>query len=507
MTSVALVAARPAQALGDPTPAFRIQPHNIEAEQAVLGAILVNNEAFHRVGEFLKPEHFYEPVHGRIFATCAQRVVNGMLADPVTLRVLFEEDPALKELDGPRYLARLAGAAESIVNAVEYGRIVYDLALKRSLIQIGEQVAGRAYDRANEESGQEQIEQAERELYELAQTGEIKGGFRAFPVVLTRTIEMVQSALQKGSRITGVPCGLKGLDDKLGGLQPSDLLILAGRPSMGKTALAVTMAANAAAQAARGLDAQALKHRNYVVAVFSLEMSAEQLAMRLLAAEAQIGSDELRRGELNDEQFRKVVRASTDLSARPMFIDDTPALSIAALRTRARRLQRQHGLSLIVVDYLQLLRGTGNYSQGNRVQEVGEITQGLKAMAKELYVPVLALSQLSRAVESRDDKRPQLSDLRESGTIEQDADVVMFVYRDDYYQERAEPKQRPDEGLERFQERYNSWFQRFQETKNKADVIIAKQRNGPIGTVHLQFDPQFGRFRNPEFADYGERLS
>jgi replicative DNA helicase len=220
MTSVALVA-RPAQALGDPTPAFRIQPHNIEAEQAVLGAILVNNEAFHRVGEFLKAEHFYEPVHGRIFATCAQRVVNGMLADPVTLRVLFEEDPALKELDGPRYLARLAGAAESIVNAVEYGRIVYDLALKRSLIQIGEQVAGRAYDRANEDPGQEQIEQAERELYELAQTGEIKGGFRAFPVVLTRTIEMVQSALQKGAGSPACPCGLKGLDDKLGGLQPS----------------------------------------------------------------------------------------------------------------------------------------------------------------------------------------------------------------------------------------------------------------------------------------------
>lgn len=505
MTSVALLE-RPA-ALGEvAAPAFRAQPHNVQAEQAVLGAILVNNEAYHRVGEFLKPEHFYEPVHGRIYGTCAQRVTNGMLADPVTLRVIFEEDPALKELDGPRYLARLAGAAESIVNAVEYGRIVYDLALKRSLIQIGEQVVGRAFDRANEDPGQEQIEQAERELYELAQTGEIKGGFRGFPVVLARTIDLVQSALQKGGRVTGVPTELKGLDEKLGGLQPSDLVILAGRPSMGKTALAVTMAANAAAQAARGLDAEHLKHKNYVVAVFSLEMSAEQLAMRLLAAEAQIGSDDLRRGELNDDQFRKVVRASTDLSNRPLFIDDTPALSVAALRTRARRLQRQHGLSLIVVDYLQLVRGAGNYGQNNRVQEIGEVTQGLKAMAKELHVPVLALSQLSRAVESREDKRPQLSDLRESGTIEQDADVVMFVYRDDYYQERAEPKQRVEEALERFQERYNAWFQHFQEVKNRADIIIAKQRNGPIGTVHLQFDPQFGRFRNPEFVDYGERL-
>jgi replicative DNA helicase len=493
--------------LDEAAASFRIPPHNVEAEQAVLGAILVNNEACHRISEFLRAEHFYEPVHGRIYATCSQRIGNGMLADPVTLKVLFEEDAALRELDGARYLAQLARAAESIVNAVEYARIVYDLALKRSLIGIGEQLVNRAYDRANEAAGVEQIEEAERQLYELAQTGDVKGGFRAFPQVLTRTIEMVQSALHKGGRVTGVPTALKGVDDKLGGLQPSDLVILAGRPSMGKTALAVTMAANAAAVQARGPEAEGLRHSNYVVAVFSLEMSAEQLAMRLLAAEAQISSDELRRGELTDEEFRRVVRASTDLSGRPLFIDDTPALTIAALRTRARRLKRQHGLSLVVVDYLQLLRGVGSHSQINRVQEISEITQGLKALAKELNVAVLALSQLSRAVESREDKRPLLSDLRESGSIEQDADVVMFVYRDDYYQERAEPKLRPDESLERFQERYNGWFQRFQDVKNKADVIIAKQRNGPIGTVQLQFDPSYGRFRNPEFADYGDRLS
>jgi replicative DNA helicase len=494
--------------LGEAAAAFRTQPYNIEAEQAVLGAVLVNNEAYHRVADFLRAEHFYEPVHGRIFATCAQRIANGMLADPVTLRILFEEDAALKELDGPRYLARLAEAAESIYNALEYARIVYDLARKRSLIQIGEQVVGRAYDRSNEAGSEEQIEQAERELYELAQTGEVKGGFRGFPQVLTRTIELIQSALHKGSRVTGVPTGLKGIDDKLGGLQPSDLVVLAGRPSMGKTALAVTMAANAAAVAATGPLAEGLRHKNHTVAIFSHEMSAEQLAMRLLSAEAQISSDDLRRGDLpDDEAFRRVVRASNELSSRPLFIDDTPALSVAALRTRARRLQRQHGLSLVVVDYLQLVRGLGTNSQINRVQEIGEVTQGLKALAKELNVPVLALSQLSRAVESREDKRPVLSDLRESGTIEQDADVVMFVYRDDYYQERAEPKQRPDESLERFQERYNSWFQRFQETKNKADVIIAKQRNGPIGTVQLQFDPSYGRFRNPEFVDYGERVA
>jgi replicative DNA helicase len=507
MTPLAVIDRGGPGALADAAAQFRVQPHNVEAEQAVLGAILVNNEAYHRVGEFLRPEHFHEPVHGRIYATCAQRIANGMLADPVTLKVLFEEDAALRELDGARYLARLAQAAESIVNALEYGRIVYDLALKRSLIAVGEGVVNRAYDKANEAPGTEQIEEAERELYELAQTGEVKGGFRAFPQVLTKTVELIQSALHQSSRVTGVPTNLKGIDDKLGGLQRSDLVILAGRPSMGKTALAVTMAANAAAIPARGPDAAELKHKNYVVAVFSLEMSAEQLAMRLLSAEAQISSDDLRRGDLpRDDDFRRVVRASTELSSRPMFIDDTPALSIAALRTRARRLKRQQGLSLVVVDYLQLLRGTGQYSQSNRVQEVSEITQGLKALAKELNVPVLALSQLSRAVEAREDKRPMLSDLRESGSIEQDADVVMFVYRDDYYQERAEPKQRPEESVERFQERYNGWFQRFQESKNKSDVIIAKQRNGPIGTVHLQFDPAYGRFRNPEFVDYGDRL-
>ena len=493
--------------LGEVAASFRTQPHNIEAEQAVLGAILVNNEAFHRVAEFLRQEHFYEPVHGRIFGTCAQRIMNGMLADPVTLKVLFEEDASLKELDGARYLAALARAAESIVNAVEYARIVYDLSRKRSLIQIGEQVVTRAYDRAEETGSEEQIETAERELYELAQTGEIKGGFRAFPQVLTRTVEMIQSALHKSSRVTGVPTALSGIDDKLGGateLRPRD----PRRPAQhGQDRARRTMAANAAAQQAKGPDAHELRHKNYVVAIFSLEMSAEQLAMRLLSAEAQISSDDLRRGDLpSDEDFRRVVRASTELASRPMFIDDTPALSIAALRTRARRLKRQHGLSLVVVDYLQLLRGTGTSREQNRVQEISEITQGLKALAKELNVPVLALSQLSRAVESREDKRPMLSDLRESGSIEQDADVVMFVYRDDYYQERAEPKQRPDESLERFQERYNNWFQRFQESKNKADVIIAKQRNGPIGTVHVQFDPAYGRFRNPEFVDYGDRL-
>ena len=312
---------------------------------------------------------------------------------------------------------------------------------------------------------------------------------------------LVEAAYHKDSRVTGVATGLIDLDDKLGGLQRSDLVILAGRPSMGKTALAITIAANAAATAAAGPDAADLAGDNYAVGVFSLEMSAEQLAMRLLSAQAQLSSDDLRRGKLRDADFRKVVQASQDLAERPLFIDDTPALSVAALRTRARRLKRRHGLSLLVVDYLQLVRPVGSSAQTNRVQEIAEITQGLKAIAKELNIPVLALSQLSRAVEQREDKRPQLSDLRESGAIEQDADVVMFVYRDEYYQERSEPRQRPDESDERFQERYQVWQKRYEASLGIADVIIAKQRNGPIGSIRLHFDATRGRFSNFEYRD------
>lgn len=385
----------------DEAPAFRIQPHNIEAEQALLGAILVNNEAYHRVAEFLRAEHFFEPVHARIFECCAQRIARGQLADPVTLKVLFEEDEALRELDGARYLSRLAHAAETIINAAEYGHLVHDLAIKRGLIRVGEDVVNKAFDRATEESGREQIEAAERSLFALAQEGESKGEFRAFPVVLSSAIRHIESAWHKVGKVSGVPSDLTGLDEKLGGLQPSDLVILAGRPSMGKTALAVTIAANAAALPNTLAEQEGAKHKNHVVGVFSLEMSAEQLATRLLSGKSRIESDRLRRGDIGEEEWPALVQASQDLGVMPLFIDDTPALSIAALRTRARRLKRTQGLNLLVVDYLQLLRGTSTQSQGNRVQEITEITQGLKAMAKELNVPVLALSQLSRAVESR----------------------------------------------------------------------------------------------------------
>ncbi len=483
-------------------PGMRVQPHNLEAEQALLGAILVNNEAFHRVSEFLRAEHFFEPVHARIYQSCADRIGRGQLADAKSLFHLFDEDEALRELDGARYLARLARAAETIINAPSFGQIIHDLAVKRGLIALGEEMVLRAYDPQAPETSEDQIEMAEQGLFELAQEGEVKSGFRAFPTVLTSAVNLIQSAYHKVGEVTGVPSQLDSLDRILGGLQASDLLILAGRPSMGKTALAITMAANAAAQKAAGLDAERLKSENYTVGVFSLEMSAEQLAMRLLSAEAQIPSDELRRGKLDETAWQQVVRASQALAARPMFIDDTPALSVSGLRSRARRLMRTQGLSLLVVDYLQLMRGSSTMSQTNRVQEISEITQALKAIAKELNIPVLALSQLSRAVESRDDKRPLLSDLRESGSIEQDADVVMFVYREEYYLERSAPQQRENEALDKFQLRHRDWLERCDRAHNRADIIIAKQRNGPIGTVQVQFDPSFGRFRNLETVEY-----
>jgi replicative DNA helicase len=493
--------AQPGPVQGRAPAGFRTQPHNIEAEQALLGAILINNEAYHRVSEFLRPEHFYEPVHGRIFAAMARLIEGGRLADHLTLKVAFDEDEALRELDGALYLARLARAAETIINAGDYGRLLHDFGLKRGLIHVGEEVVNKAYDPTVPESGREQIEMAEQQLFKLAQEGEFEGGFRDLPAVLTTAITMVEAAYHKDSRVTGVPTGLIDLDDKLGGLQCSDLIILAARPSMGKTALAVTMAANAAAARAAGPEAEDLPGGRYAVGLFSLEMSAEQLAMRLLSAQADLSSDDLRRGKLREDEWKRVVQASQDLASRSLFIDDTPALSIAALRTRARRLKRRHGLSALVVDYLQLVRPTASSSQISRVQEIAEITQGLKAIAKELNIPVLALSQLSRAVEQREDKRPMLSDLRESGAIEQDADVVMFIYRDEYYLERAEPQPRPGLSDDKYEEEHRKWLERYEKSRGVADLNIAKQRNGPIGSIKLAFDPARGRFSNFEYRD------
>jgi replicative DNA helicase len=487
---------------GEPAARYRVQPHSIEIEQALLGSVLVNNEAFHRVADFLRAEHFYDPVHQRLFEAIAQRILKGQLADPNTLSHWCDVDPAFEELGGARYLRRLAAGAEPVANAADYGRVVHDLGLRRGLIRLGEDTVAKAFDPNADGSGREQIEVAEQGLFDLAQEGEVKGDFRSFPGVLADAVRQIESAYRKSGQVTGVPTALRGLDEKLGGLQRSDLLILAGRPSMGKTALAVTIAANAAAIPLPEEERSDAKHDRYVVGVFSLEMSAEQLASRLLSAQARIPSDDLRRGQIGEEDWPRVVRGTQELAERPLFIDDTPALSISALRTRARRLMRTHGLHFLVVDYLQLLRGTNASSQASRVQEIGEITQGLKAIAKELSIPVLALSQLSRAVENREDKRPMLSDLRESGTIEQDADVVMFVYREEYYLSRGVPSQRENESQDKFTERYQAWAQRCEAVHNKAEVIIAKQRHGPIGTIQLQFDASFGQFRNLETASF-----
>ena len=482
-------AARPADA-GGRRQSYRITPNNAEAEQGLLGAILTNNKAYEKVGEFLKPEHFYDPVHSRIFETIHTLIQRGDIADPVTLKPYFEGDPALESVGGVGYLSELAGSVISVINSEHYGRIIHDMYLRRQLIDMGEDMVNEAYSHNLEGAALEQIEDAEKKLFDLATTGDIQGGFQPFSQSLRVAIDMAQEAFQRDSQVTGVTTGLIDLDRKLGGLHPSDLLILAGRPSMGKTALATNIAF-AAAKAHLRTDGK----EGAGVAFFSLEMSAEQLATRILADEAQVASEKIRRGDLKPEDFQRFADASAVLSRVPFYVDDTPALSIAAVRTRARRLARTSGaLGLIVVDYLQLLRGSGTKSNENRVQEVSEITRGLKAIAKELDVPVVALSQLSRAVEQREDKRPQLSDLRESGSIEQDADVVMFVFREQYYLERAEPSRRPDENDEKFNDRYERWQQRLGEVHNTGEVIIAKQSHGPIGTVRLFFDGQYTKF-------------
>jgi replicative DNA helicase len=474
---------------GDVVVPQRTPPLNYDAEQALLGAILANNLVFDRVNEFLRPEHFADPLHGRIYEAIGKLIQRGQIANPVTLKNLFDQDGALTEIGGAQYLVELAQSVVTVINAEDYGRQVHDLYLRRQLIDLGEQTVNNAYVFEVEETALQQIENAEMKLFNLAESGQTEGGPQKFSDVLASALGIAEAAYKRDSHITGVTTGLRDLDRKLGGLQKSDLIILAGRPSMGKTALATNMGFNAA-QAAIDPETGVKFH----VAFFSLEMSSEQLATRILAEKSGVSSDRIRRGDVKEDDFGRVVEAAQEMNTAPFFIDDTPAITIPMLRTRSRRLKRQFGLDLIIVDYLQLMRGSNSKGQENRVQEISEITRGLKAIAKELEVPVLALSQLSRAVELRDDKRPQLADLRESGSIEQDADVVMFVYRDQYYHERAEPKQRSDEGDDKFHDRLERWKRRAEEVYNKADVIIAKQRHGPIGTVTLQFEGIVTRF-------------
>jgi replicative DNA helicase len=489
----------------DDAATYRSAPQNIEAEQALLGAILVNNTAYHRVSEFLLPEHFAEGVHGRIYEAIRTLVERGQIANPVSLKPLFDQEEALRTLGGGGYLGRLAASVITIVNAEDYGRTIHDLFLRRQLIEVGENVVNDAYKHDLALDAAAQIEVAEKRLFDLAETGRSEGGFQAFQRSLASAILQAEAAFKRSGKTTGVSSGFTDLDKLLGGLHPSDLIILAGRPSMGKTALATNIAFNAAKlyRPMQMPDGRTKAEDGAVVGFFSLEMSAEQLALRVLAEESGVSGDRIRRGDVSHDDFDRFVEASQRLATVPLFIDDTPALSIAGLRTRARRLKRQHGLDLIVVDYLQLLQGTpGGRGAENRVQEISEITRGLKAIAKELDLPVIALSQLSRQVEMREDKRPQLSDLRESGSIEQDADVVMFVFREEYYLSRGEPMRKPEENDDKYNERYERWKERLGQVSGTAEVIIAKQRHGPIGKVVLSFDGDTTKFDNFVSADH-----
>ena len=462
-------------------------PHSIEAEQQLLGALLTNNDVYDRVAAIIKPRHFYDPVHQRIFEVAASRISKNALASPVTLKAFFEGDAGLAELGGPAYLARLAGSAVSSFAVRDYAQMLYDLAVRRDLISLGRDISARAgkVDIASEP--REQIVAAEQALYKLAEQGQTEGGFQSFLKAVTDAVNVANAAYQREGGLAGISTGLMDMDKKLGGLHPSDLLILAGRPSMGKTSLATNIAFNIAKAYRKGTrpDGSEGTIEGGVVGFFSLEMSAEQLAARILAEASEISSHKIRQGDMTEAEFRRFVEAAKALEACPLYIDDTPSIPIAQLTARARRLKRTHGLDLLIVDYLQLVRGTAE----NRVQEIAEISMGLKAIAKELNIPVIALSQLSRGVESREDKRPQLSDLRESGSIEQDADVVMFVFREEYYVEREKPS---DEKLDEMA----AWQERMSRLHGKAEVIIGKQRHGPIGTVELSFESQFTRFGN-----------
>jgi len=479
-----------AQAGADEPLAYRQAPANIEAEQALLGAILVNNEVLDRVSQFLKAEHFYEPLHQEIFEVASKLIAAGKRATPVVLRTYFENHEPLDEsLTVPKYLARLAANATTIINAADYGQTIYDLAIRRMLIMIGSDMVTTAYDSTVDDPPRRQIEDAETQLFSLAEQGKYGSGFKGFDEALTEAVEMANAAYQRDGHLSGLSTGLTDLDNRMGGLQRSDLIILAGRPSMGKTALVTNIAYNVAKgyQAERQPDGTIKTVNGGIVGFFSLEMAAEQLATRILAEQAEIASEKIRRGMITEDEFRRLVAVSKEMSIAPLHIDQTGGLTIAQLAARARKLKRQKGLDLLIVDYLQLLAGSAK-NQGNRVQELTEITTGLKALAKELEVPIIALSQLSRQVEQREDKRPQLSDLRESGSIEQDADVVMFVFREEYYVERT----KPSEGTPEF----TDWMAKMQLVSGKAEVIIGKQRHGPVGAVQLAFESQFTRFGN-----------
>ncbi len=452
-------------------------PNNIEAEQSVIGSILVSNELFDEVNMVISSKNFYDPMHQKIYSAVEKLIFGGMLANPITLKNYFDNEKDL--LDIPDYLVKITKFSSSTRQTVEYSKLIYDLFVKRELIKLSEDIIDAAKINDPNQNAKTIIENSEKSLFDLAEGGSFGSSLIKFDEAMKLTIEMATNAYKNEEGIVGVPTGLKDLDERLGGMHKSDLLIIAGRPSMGKTALATNIAFNAAKKIQ---DA----NKNSSIAFFSLEMSSEQLSTRILAEQSRIKSNDIRRGKISEEDFDKFIESSKNISELPLYIDETPAISIAALSNRARRIKRLHGLDLVIVDYIQLMKAS-NFKEG-RVQEISEITQGLKALAKELSVPVLALSQLSRAVEQRDDKKPQLADLRESGSIEQDADVVMFVYRESYYLERKEPRPATVEHAE--------WQAKMNEVSNLAEIIIGKQRHGPTGNISLEFEAMFTKFKD-----------
>lgn len=474
-------------------------PISLDAEQAILGAVLFDNEIYYRVSSFLKTEHFYDPVHQLIYEACEKLISQGRLASPVMLDTYLADSEGFREAGGRKYLERLAANVPSTANASDYARVVFDFSVCRGLMTIGSEMSERARSAGLDDNPARQLEAAEQALYKLAETGKYGGGFKSFRAAMTEAIDLADAAVKRDGGLAGVATKLTRLDQLLGGLHPSDLVILAGRPSMGKTALATNIAVNAARahRAERQPDGSMKTVDGAVVGFFSLEMAAEQLATRIIAEFSAVPSERIRRGDVDQKEFEDIYHAARELEALPLYIDDTGGLSIAQIAARARRLKRQHGLGLLVIDYLQLVTGSNRRNDG-RVQEVSEVSQGLKALAKELNVPILALSQLSRQVESRDDKRPQLSDLRESGSIEQDADVVLFVYREKYYLSRAEPREGTEE--------HAAWLERLSDVGDTAEVIIGKQRHGPIGNVKLHFEESLTKFANLADDRYADNL-
>ena len=437
-------------------------PQNLEAEQTVLGSVLVSNEIYDEIPD-INEESFFNPVNKKIYKIINDLMSKGLLANPITLKNFFSNEDELSDIGGSEYLVKLTKFSTSKLQIKYYANLLHDLKIRRSLIDISRETLDEALNKNSEINAEQIIESAEKKLFDIAERGKFNKSYIEFKEALVETIAMASSAYKNEEGIVGVPTGLRDLDNMLGGLHKSDLVIIAGRPSMGKTALATNIAFNAAK---RILE----KQKKSSVTFFSLEMSSEQLSTRILSEQSRITSSNIRRGKINQDEFEKFIETSKNLENLPLFIDDTPAITISTLSNRARRIKRLHGLDLIIVDYIQLMK-SGNYRNEGRVQEVAEITQGLKAIAKELNVPVLALSQLSRAVEQRDDKKPQLSDLRESGSIEQDADVVGFVFREEYYLEKLEPRAGTAEHVE--------WQEKMSIIHGQAELIIGKQRHGP----------------------------